>query len=186
MVAFAILVALRSTVQQGYYGLLPKFFADQGYSSDEYGFLVGIFSVTLALGTLAGGFLGDRFEHRRLVAATLFLTAPFTWAMLLVHGPLYAVLAAIGGFLVGMPHSILVVMAQRLLPERQGLASGAVLGFMFATGAIGTGLAGWVADQVGLPPVMYAIGLLPLGAALCALALPAEAASRPEAAVPVS
>ncbi len=174
MVAFGMVVALRATVQQGYYGLLPKFFADQGFTSDQYGFLVGVFSVALALGTLAGGFLGDRFPHRRLLWVTSLATAPFTWGMLLVHGPAYGLLAAAGGFLVGVPHSILVVMAQKLLPERQGLASGAVLGFMFASGALGTGLAGWTADLVGLPRVMYTLGLLPLGVALCTLALPGE------------
>lgn len=169
--AFALLVALRATVQQGYYGLLPKFFADQGYTPAEYGFMVGIFSLALAIGTLGGGILGDRVTHRKLLLWSMLLAAPVTYAMLNVQGWPFYLLASAAGFLVGVPHSILVVMAQRLLPKRQGFASGAVLGFMFATGAAGTGLAGWVADWVGLSAVLHGVALLPIGAGLSALLL---------------
>ena len=83
-----------------------------------------------------------------------------------------------GGLLIGVPHSILVVMAQNLLPKRQGLASGAVLGFMFAAGALGTGLGGNAADFVGLPLVMLVMALLPLGAGVSAIFLARDVVSR--------
>ncbi len=186
MVAFAMLVALRATVQQGYYGLLPKFFADQGLSPSEYGLLVGIFSITLAVGTLVGGILGDSIDHRKLLIWALLLTAPFTYTMLLVGGWLYVVLAAVAGFLVGIPHSVLVVMAQQLLPKRQGLASGAVLGFMFATGAAGTGLAGWIADFTGMAAALHGVALLPIAAGISAFFLARQpAASTVSVASPV-
>ncbi len=185
--AFALLVAARSTVQQGFYGLLPKFLADQGYEPGQYGLMVAVFSTALALGTLLGGVLGDRVDHRRILVWAMLACAPFSLAMLNAQGGLYYLLAAAAGLLVGMPHSIQVVMAQKLLPGRQGLASGAVLGFMFASGAAGTGLAGWIADGTGLAPVLHGIGLLPLVAGLSALLLqeektaPATAAPAPAA-----
>jgi MFS transporter, FSR family, fosmidomycin resistance protein len=168
LVAFGLVVALRATVQQSYYGLLPKFFADQGFAPGDYGFLVGIFSIALAVGTLAGGILGDSIEHRKLLIWALLITAPFTYAMLFVHGWSYYLLATVAGFLVGVPHSVLVVMAQKLLPRRQGLASGAVLGFMFATGAVGTGLAGWLADFTGMAAALQIVSLLNIGAGISA------------------
>lgn len=170
-IAFVLVVALRATVQSGYYGLLPKFLADQGYTPSAYGVMVGIFSLTLAIGTLGGGILGDRISHRTVLIGASLLAAPFTLWMLYSSGWAFAIAAAIGGFLVGVPHSILVVMAQNLLPRRQGLASGAVLGFMFAAGAAGTGLAGWAADSVGLPAVLLIVALLPLGAGMAAFFL---------------
>jgi len=170
-VAFALVVALRATVQSGYYGLLPKFLADQGYTPSAYGLMVGVFSLTLAAGTMAGGILGDRIVHRTLLIWALLLAAPFTLWMLYSSGWTFVVAAGLGGLLIGVPHSILVVMAQNLLPQRQGLASGAVLGFMFAAGAAGTGLAGWAADFVGLPLALSVVALLPLGAGLSAFFL---------------
>jgi FSR family fosmidomycin resistance protein-like MFS transporter len=98
-------------------------------------------------------------------------TAPFTYAMLFVDGGLYLLLAGVAGFLVGIPHSVLVVMAQNLLPKRQGLASGAVLGFMFATGAAGTGIVGWVADYTGMAASLHGVALLPIGATIAAFFL---------------
>jgi FSR family fosmidomycin resistance protein-like MFS transporter len=171
IVAFAVFVALRATVQQSYYGLLPKFFADQNFEPATYGFLVGVFSTTLAIGTLVGGILGDRMTHRTLLMWASAFTAPFTYAMLFVDGGLYLLLAGVAGFLVGIPHSVLVVMAQNLLPKRQGLASGAVLGFMFATGAAGTGIVGWVADYTGMAASLHGVALLPIGATIAAFFL---------------
>lgn len=172
LTAFGILVAMRATVQSGYYGLLPKFFADMGIRQSEYGVLVGIFSAALAVGTLAGGVLGDRYRHRPLLIWISLITVPFTYLMLEVQGPIYWILAASAGFLLGIPHSIVVVMAQRLLPNRQGLASGAVLGFMFATGAVGTGFFGLLADRIGMSASLHIVALLPIGAALSAMVLP--------------
>ncbi|RME55243.1 MAG: MFS transporter, partial [Caldilineae bacterium] len=180
VLAFAVLVAFRATVQQGYYGLLPKFLADRGFSPSEYGLMVGLFSLTLAMGTLGGGVLGDRMDHRKLLIWTLLATTPFTFFMLNSSGAAYWILAALAGFLVGAPHSILIIMAQRLLPQRQGFASGAVLGFMFASGAAGTGLAGWIADFVDLSLVLHTVALLPLGAGLAAFFL--NGARQPRAA----
>ena len=177
-VAFVLVVALRATAQSGYYGLLPKFLADQGYAPSAYGLMVGIFSLTLAIGTLGGGILGDRISHRTLLIWASLLCTPFAVWMLFSRGWAFAVAAAIGGLLMGVPHSILVVMAQNLLPKRQGLASGAVLGFMFAAGAAGTGLGGWAADSVGLPAVLLVMALLPLGSGVAAIFLERDVVSR--------
>ncbi|MFQ3662408.1 MAG: MFS transporter, partial [Chloroflexaceae bacterium] len=80
------------------------------------------------------------------------------------------------GFLVGGQHSVLVVHAQRLLPVKQGFAAGLILGFTFASGAIGTALAGFLADMVGLETVMLWTTALGVPAALLAFTLPGRQA----------
>ena len=172
LVAFAVLVALRASVHQIFYGLLPKYFSDLGFSPREFGFMVGVPSVAIALGSMTGGILGDRYDQPKIVLWSLLAATPFSWLMLdIVEGWLFFPLAFAAGFLVGIPHSILVVMAQRFLPNRQGLASGAILGFTFASGAFGIGLAGPIADYSSLSAVMHVVALLPLIAALCAVFL---------------
>jgi FSR family fosmidomycin resistance protein-like MFS transporter len=69
-----------------------------------------------------------------------------------------------------------------LLPVRRGLAAGLILGFTFATGALGTWLSGVVADVVSLQVVMQGVAWLGVPAALLSLMLP----GRPEAAPMVS
>lgn len=170
LVAFAVLVALRASVHQIFYGLLPKYFADLAFTPSQYGLMVGVPSVAIALGSMAGGVLGDRFDQRKILFTALLAATPFSWLMLdVVHGWAFFPLAFAAGFLVGIPHSILVVMAQRFLPGRQGLASGAILGFTFAAGAFGMGLAGPIADYYSLSAVMHTVAVMPLLAAACAI-----------------
>ena len=173
LVAFIALIALRSTTLQTFSSLLPKFLADQGFASGEYGRMMGAFSLAGAFGTLSGGFLADRFSRRQVIFVAMVLGGPISYLLLNAVGLNYYVLAVIAGFLLNIPHSILVVMAQRLLPKRQGLASGAVLGFMFASGAAAGGLVGWISDFTGLGVALHAVALLPVLAGVCALTLPA-------------
>ena len=169
LVAFAVLVALRASVQQAFYGLLPKYFADLGFSPSEFGFMVGVISVALALGTMTGGILGDRYDQPKILLWSLLASAPFSWLILdIANAWFFFPLAFAAGFFIGVPHSILVVMAQRLLPGRQGLASGAILGFTFAAGAVGMGVAGPFADIFSLSSVLHVVALLPVLAAICA------------------
>jgi FSR family fosmidomycin resistance protein-like MFS transporter len=78
----------------------------------------------------------------------------------------------LAGFFGGMPHSILVLMAQSLMPGRRAFASGMTLGFMFFSGAIGSYLLGIVADQVGLALTLQYSALLLVVAFVAALFLP--------------
>ncbi|MCZ0937988.1 MAG: MFS transporter [Caldilineaceae bacterium] len=172
LVAFAVLVALRASVHQIFYGMLPKYFADLGFTPTQFGFMVGVPSVAIALGSMAGGVLGDRYEQPKILLWSLLAATPFSWMMLdIVDGWVFYPIAFVAGFLVGIPHSILVVMAQRFLPHRQGLASGAILGFTFASGAVGMGVAGPIADFYTLSAVMHVTALMPLAAAFCAVFL---------------
>ncbi len=172
LTAFAVLVATRASVHQIFYGLLPKYFADLGFSPTQFGFMVGVPSVAIALGSMSGGILGDRYDQPKILLWSLLAATPFSWLMLdIVQGWPFFLLAFAAGFLVGVPHSILVVMAQRFLPNRQGLASGAILGFTFASGALGMGLAGPIADLYTLSTVMHVVAVMPLLAAFCALFL---------------
>jgi len=79
-----------------------------------------------------------------------------------------------------VPHSILLVMAQKLLPKRKGMIGGAVLGFMFASGAAVTWGASIAADIVGLSTVLTVLVLLPIGAGISALVLPSTRGAEPQ------
>ncbi len=173
LAAFVALIALRSTTLATFVSLLPKFLADQGFTPGEYGRMMGAFSLAGAFGTLSGGFLADRFSRRQVIFVAMVISGPASFLLLNTSGFNYYVLAVIAGFFLNIPHSILVVMAQRLLPKRQGLASGAVLGFMFASGAAAGGLIGWISDFTGLGIALHGVALLPILAGLCALTLPA-------------
>jgi FSR family fosmidomycin resistance protein-like MFS transporter len=173
VVAFVLFIALRATTTQSFSTLLPKYFDDLGYSTNVYGLMIGALNFAGALGTFVGGFLGDRFNRRVILFTSTILSVPFCFMLLNVSGWAYYGAAFMAGLLLNIPHSILLVMAQQLLPARKGLIGGLVLGFMFASGAATAALASWFADWTGLPIVLMVLAFMPLGAALCALFFPA-------------
>jgi FSR family fosmidomycin resistance protein-like MFS transporter len=177
VLAFVLLITFRSTTQQGFTTLLPKFFADQGYTPAAYGLMLSVLALAGATGTFVGGWLGDRFNRRMVILASMTVAAFFSFAMLHTTGVAYVVVALVAGLLMNIPHSILIIMAQRLIPARKAMIGGAVLGLMFASGAATTGLGSWIANYVGLPAVLTVFSLLPLLAGLCALTLPSTRGS---------
>jgi len=173
VVGFVVLVAVRSSIQQVYMSFLPQLFQNRGWEPALFGLLAGVFMAAGAVGQLVSGSIADRYGMRVAAVVPLLLGVPAGLLCILAPSVWAAFVGcSAAGFLVGGQHSVLVVHAQRLLPVKQGFAAGLILGFTFATGAIGTAVAGQLADLVGLERVMVWVTLLGLPAALLALTLP--------------
>lgn len=176
--AFILLIVLRSGTLQGFVTLLPKFFDDLGIQPATYGAMIATFTFAGALGTYSGGFLGDRYNRRMVIALSTLAGVPFAYFMLMNQTWAYFIAAAAAGALLNVPHSILLVMAQKLLPKRKGMIGGAVLGLMFAAGAAMTWAASIAADYVGIGLVLTVLAIMPIGAAFSALVLPSTRGGR--------
>ena len=99
---------MRSATVQSLTILLPKYFADLGYTSGTYGVMIVIFAFAGAIGTFVGGYLGDRVNRRLTIFASTLLSVPFAFLLLRVDGPLFYVVASAAGALLNVPHSIYV------------------------------------------------------------------------------
>lgn len=159
---FATYIVMRSATMQNYMSLLPKYFADQGLESAVYGARTGMLVLGGSFGTLVGGILGDYVSRRKILIWSLWLSIPFLLLILGQGGLIFYAAAFLAGFITNTAHSIIVVQAQSMLPQREGLASGLALGIMFASGALTTGIAGSAAELWNLPGVMYFLAFLPL------------------------
>ncbi|MFZ5884995.1 MAG: MFS transporter, partial [Chloroflexota bacterium] len=102
-----------------------------------------------------GGYLGDRFTKRKVAAAALMLAAVPIYLMSRIGwSPWLYVLVPLGGAFTGSVHSIMVVLAQRIVSGGMALASGLILGFIFSSGMLGMLLTGPLAEQYGFPAVL--------------------------------
>jgi FSR family fosmidomycin resistance protein-like MFS transporter len=172
VIMLAVLLALRSWAFLGTVAFLPKMFQSMGWGATSYGAITGIFWFASAIAGVVAGGLADSLGRRQVVFVTLLLGSIPLYFLPLFNGWQAFVLAILAGGLLGASQSILVVIAQAVLPGKKAFASGVTLGYLFGTGAIAVWGIGSLADVFGLNPVMQAGTLVGIASALLALALP--------------
>ncbi len=175
ILALAVVAMLQSWAQANMINFVPKYLKDLGQSAVVYGNIAGLFMGGSALGNLIGGHLGDRYPKKYVVSTALALAAlPMGLMSRIGWSQWLYLLVPMAGLLTGAVHSIMVVLAQRLLPGGMALASGLILGFIFSSGALGMLLTGPMAEARGFPAVLLlSAGIVFLGS-LVALTLPFE------------
>ncbi|HSG24516.1 MAG TPA: MFS transporter [Anaerolineales bacterium] len=171
--AMALLAAFQSWTQQNMVTYLPKHLELIGKTPAEYGFLAALFMGGSAVGNVVGGNLADTFGKRKVASIALGLASiPITLIALLGWSEWLYLLVPLAGAFSGSTHSIIVVLAQRLIPSGMGLASGLILGFMFSAGALGAMLSGYFAELWGFPIMFGFTAGLVLAASILTRSLP--------------
>lgn len=169
-----ILVAMtRSWVFLSVLQLSPIWYAELGFDRAFYGTLATVIIFAGAVGTLIGGNFADRFGQRRIIASSLLLTIPALLLYAAFPGPQALILGAIFGFFCDASISVTLVMAQKLVPGRVGIASGVILGLGFVTGGIGVPVTGRLADLFGMQLALSSLVVMLVAGTLLTLTLPA-------------
>jgi FSR family fosmidomycin resistance protein-like MFS transporter len=132
-----------------------------GVSVQAAQLLLFLYLGAVAVGTVAGGPIVDRFGTRFVIWFSILGTLPFTLALPYVNLPVTAVLTVIIGLIIASAFSAIVVFAQELLPGRVGLVAGLFFGLAFGVGGIGAALLGEVADIKGIDFVYTVCSFLP-------------------------
>ena len=84
----------------------------------------------------------------------------------------------VSGFFIIGSFATTIILAQTMLPNNVGMASGLTIGFSVGLGGFGVTILGFIADNFGLPFVMQIIAWLPVAAAVIALKIPIPASMR--------
>ncbi len=175
LVLLALVAAFQAWAQQNMVTFVPKYLSDLGQAASTYGLIAGLFMGGSAVGNVIGGNLVDRYSKRRVAASGLALASiPLFLISQVGWSPWLYLLVPLAGACTGSVHSILVVLAQRVIPGGMAMASGLALGFMFSAGALGTLLSGPLADTQGFAPVFQLTAGLVLVGSLMALGLPGK------------
>ena len=128
-------------------------------SSQMYLFL---FLGAVAVGTFAGGPIGDKIGRKKVIWFSILGAAPFTLALPYVDLFWTAVLSVVIGFIIASAFSAIVVFAQELVPGNVGMIAGIFFGLMFGFSGIGAALLGMLADNHGIEYVYKLCSFLPL------------------------
>jgi FSR family fosmidomycin resistance protein-like MFS transporter len=156
-------VTVRSWTQLGLVSYIPFYYIDYLKGDPLYaGKLVSTFLMAGALGTLIGSPLADRWGHKNFLLITLILTFPILLLFYNTSGLVAFIMLGIAGMVLISSFALTTVMAQVLLPQHLGMASGLMVGFAIGAGGIGVTLLGTIADTWGVPTAMKTIFVLPL------------------------
>ncbi len=128
-----------------------------------------VFLAAVAVGTIAGGPIGDRIGRKRVIWFSILGVLPFT--LVLPHANLFwtGVLTVPIGLILASAFSAILVYAQDLVPGKVGMISGLFFGVAFGMGGLGAAVLGELADTVGIVRVYALCAWLPIIGVLAAL-----------------
>src|SRR6185503_5603942 len=116
IVLLAIVATLQSWSQTNMISFFPKYIKDMGFAATTYGNIAGLFMGGSALGNVIGGYYGDRYFKNRVAAIALLMAALPIFIMSQIGWSLWLyLLIPLAGAFTGAVHSIMVVLAQRMI-----------------------------------------------------------------------
>lgn len=152
-------IFMRSIVQSGLQTFVPLYWVGVLLQTQQQGSLMVTFmALASAAAAFTGGRLADRYGFRRVIRIAFAAVFPLAVLLVLTKSVLLATLTAM--LLFGMNqlgHSPSVVLGQKYLPNRVGLASGLTIGLAVSIGGICSPLLGMIGDAYGLSAAIYAI-----------------------------
>jgi FSR family fosmidomycin resistance protein-like MFS transporter len=127
------------------------------------------FLFAVAVGTVAGGPVGDKIGRKLVIWISILGMAPF--ALLLPHTNLFwtAVMSVINGLILASAFPAILVYATELLPGKVGTIAGLFFGFAFGMAGIASAVLGKLADATSILFVIKVCSFLPLLGLLTAL-----------------
>lgn len=138
------------------------------YMMDKFGTSVAgaqmhlfLFLGAVAVGTIAGGPLGDRFGRKYVIWFSILGVLPFSLLLPLASAFWTGPLVVIIGLILASAFPAIVVFAQELAPGKVGMMSGMLFGFSFGMGGLGAAVLGLLADATNIETVYRVCAFLP-------------------------
>jgi MFS transporter, FSR family, fosmidomycin resistance protein len=163
--AIAVLVALMfskfvyTSSLHSYYALyLIDHFGVSKHDAQIYLFvLLG----SIAVGTFAGGPIGDRIGTKKVIWFSILGTLPFSLALPYMNLTGTILMTIPIGLILSSAFAAMVVYAQELLPGRVGMISGMFFGLAFGMAGLAAVILGVIADRTSIEFVYKICSFLP-------------------------
>ncbi|MDE2475429.1 MAG: MFS transporter [Alphaproteobacteria bacterium] len=122
---------------------------------------LSLFLIPVAVGTLAGGLIGDRIGRKYVIWFSVLGALPFSLLLPYTNLLWTGVLSVFIGLTLSSAFPAIVVFAQELVPGKVGTISGLFFGFAFGLSGLGAAAFGWIADHTSVEFVYHLTSFLP-------------------------
>lgn len=135
--------------------------------------ILSIYYAISAICVLIGGKLSDIFGYRKMIRLSFVILLPTIILISLTENIfLAAILILPLGASISFSYSPMVVLGQKYLPNRIGLASGVTLGLAVSIGGIFAPILGIIADNFGLLMTIQTLAIISLIPLIFSMTLP--------------
>lgn len=121
-----------------------------------------LFLAAVAVGTVAGGPIGDRIGRKPVIWVSIVGAAPLALLLPYVNLTGAAMLTVLIGLIMSSAFSAIIVFAQELMPAKIGMISGVFYGMMFGISGIAAALLGMLADATSISTIFKLCAWFPL------------------------
>jgi len=158
-VKLSFFVFSRSVVLMALNTFLSLFYINVLGTSETFGnSMIAFYNAVSTITTLFGGMVADKYGYRKTIKLSMIVLGVSLVVFSITRSIPLSILCLIPiGCSINLSYSPLVVLGQRYLPNRVGLASGLTLGLSMSFGGMFSPLYGMIGDKYGLEVVMYLI-----------------------------
>lgn len=157
------MVLSRSTVASGISTFVPLYYVSYLHGSELYASsLLTVYLAASALGTLAGGAMSDRYGSKCVMIYSILPISVLLYLFPIVGDVGAFIVLAFASMLLSATFTSSLVLAQKMMPDNVGMASGLTIGLSVGLGAMGVLALGKVADTWGMPFIFTILACLPV------------------------
>ena len=157
-----LLSVVRTITGIGLENFLSLYLDDLQYSNLARSGVIGLFIFAGSMGIMVGGSLSDRINYYGLLLFSFIASVPLLYLSLHSTGATFLTLLFLGNFVLSSSTTINIVLAQRLLPEHENIASSFMMGAAWSIGGLLSIPVGMLGDHFGLARVLDGLVMLPL------------------------
>ena len=157
-----LLSVVRTITGIGLENFLSLYLDDLQYSDFARSGVIGLFIFAGSMGIMVGGSLSDRINYYGLLLFSFIASVPLLYFSLHSSGGTFLTLLFLGNFVLSSSTTINIVLAQRLLPEHENIASSFMMGAAWSIGGLLSIPVGILGDHFGLARVLDGLVMLPL------------------------
>lgn len=145
--------------------LLPFLWKNAGHSPTYIGVALFLFLLMAGVGSFLSGKIEQKIGAKKVFYISLILTLPIMLGFLATykaHPILSVAIFMIMGFTTMLAQPVMLVMAQRILPDYKSIVSGFINGFSWGLVAVFLTVVGFLAQTFGIAKVLLIVSVIPV------------------------